>query len=35
MGRLGEKEMRRLEDIGHESLWVYNVVGEHFNVGGL
>ena len=35
MERLGEKEMHRLEDIGHESLWAYNEVREHFNVGGL
>ena len=35
MERLGEKEMHRLEDIGHESLWVYNGVSEHFDVGGL
>lgn len=35
MEQLGEKEMHRLEDIEHESLWVYNVVSEHFNVGGL
>ena len=35
MERPGEKEMHRLEDIGHEGLRVYNVVGEHFNVGGL